>query len=160
DPGDGSDMIEGQGGHDTLQFEGANINEKFDLSANGTRLRLTRDVGNVTMDVNGVETVNVDALGGADVITVNDLSGPGVTDVNIDLASPAGSGTGDDAADTVTVNGTAGMDNIRVATQRGGLSVTGLAAKVNITAPEANLDKLFIDGLGGDDTVDASRLSA
>src|SRR5262249_9732241 len=58
-PGDGSDLVEGQGGRDTLQFNGANVDEKIDLSANGTRLRLTRDVGTVTMDVNGVEQVNV-----------------------------------------------------------------------------------------------------
>ena len=42
-------------------------------------LRLFRDVGNVTMDLNGVEQVNFDALGGADTITVNDLTGTGVT---------------------------------------------------------------------------------
>ena len=88
-PGDGSDTVEGQGGNDTLQFNGANVNENIDLSANGSRLRLFRDVGNVTMDVNGVEQVNVVALGGADTITVNDLSGTGVTDVNIDLAGHA-----------------------------------------------------------------------
>ena len=76
-------------------------------SANGSRLRLTRDVGNVTMDVNGVEQVNVVALGGADTVTVNDLSGTGVTGVNLDLAATPGSGTGDGQADTVIVNGTA-----------------------------------------------------
>ena len=106
-PGDGSDVVEGQGGYDTLQFNGSNANENIDLSANGSRLRLFRDVGNVTMDVNGVEQVNVVALGGADTLTVNDLSGTGVTDVNIDLAATPGSGIGDGQADTVIVNGTA-----------------------------------------------------
>ena len=84
-PGDGSDTVEGQGGTDTLQFNGANVNENIDLSANGSRLRLFRDVGNVTMDVNGVEQVNVVALGGADTITVNDLTGTDVKSVNLDL---------------------------------------------------------------------------
>ena len=106
-PGDGSDTVEGQGGTDTLQFNGSNVNENIDLSANGSRLRLSRDVGNVTMDVNGVEQVNVAALGGADTLTVNDLSGTGVTGVNLDLAGTPGSGTGDGQADTVIVNGTA-----------------------------------------------------
>ena len=96
--------------HDTLLFNGANVNEHIDLSANGSRVRLFRDVGNVTMDLNGVEQVNVNALGGADTITVNDLTGTGVTQVNIDLASTPGSGTGDGQADTVIVNGTAGND--------------------------------------------------
>src|SRR4029079_18418133 len=62
-PGDGSDTVEGQDGTDTLQFNGANVAEKIDLSANGERLRLTRDVGNVVMDTNDVERVNVVALG-------------------------------------------------------------------------------------------------
>src|SRR5205807_664297 len=91
-PGDGSDVVEGQGGQDTLQFNGSNANENIDLSANGGRLRLFRDVGNVTMDVAGVEVVNVAALGGADALAVNDLSGTGVTDVNLDLAGTPASG--------------------------------------------------------------------
>ena len=48
--------------------------------------RLTRDVGNIIMDLNGVEHINLNALGGADTITVNDLTGTGVTQVAIDLA--------------------------------------------------------------------------
>ena len=34
-PGDGSDIVEGQAGTDTMQFNGANIAEKIDISANG-----------------------------------------------------------------------------------------------------------------------------
>src|SRR5262249_56974305 len=41
DPGDGSDVVEGQDGRDTMQFNGANIAEKFDIAANGPRVRLT-----------------------------------------------------------------------------------------------------------------------
>ena len=33
----------------------------------------TRDVANIVMDLNDVETINVNALGGADSVTVNDL---------------------------------------------------------------------------------------
>ena len=51
-PGDGSDIVEGQAGVDTLQFNGANLDEKFDISANGSRVRMTRDIGVVTMDLN------------------------------------------------------------------------------------------------------------
>ena len=102
-PGDASDVVEGQDGTDTLVFNGSNINEKIDISANGSRVRLTRDIANVTMDVNGIEHIQLNALGGADNITVNDLSGTGVTQGAIDLASPPGSGVGDLAADSVTV---------------------------------------------------------
>ena len=74
DPGDGSDTVEGQGGHDTMQFNGSNAPEHIDLSANGSRVRLFRDVANITMDLNGIENLNVAALGSADTITVNDLT--------------------------------------------------------------------------------------
>src|SRR5258706_9808971 len=86
-PGDGSDIVEGQDGFDTLVFNGSNANENIDLSANGSRLRLFRDVGNVTMDNNSVEQVNLTALSGTDNITVNDLTGTGVTTVNLNLAA-------------------------------------------------------------------------
>src|SRR3954468_7428251 len=65
DPGDGSDTIEGQDGTDTLLFNGSNIAEQIDISANGGRVRLTRDVANITMDLNGVEKINLNTLGGA-----------------------------------------------------------------------------------------------
>ncbi len=159
-PGDGSDVVEGQGGRDTLQFNGANVNENIDLSANGSRLRLFRDVGNVTMDVNGIEQVNIAALGGADTLTVNDLSGTGVTDVNIDLASPPGSGVGDGAADTVIVNGTAGNDNVTVSGSGSKAVVAGLSATVHVTCAEVANDSLHVNGLAGDDAINASRLHA
>ena len=75
-----------------LQFNGANINEKIDITANGTRARFTRDVANITMDINSVEHVNFTALGGADTITVGDLTKTGVTQVNLDLSATPGSG--------------------------------------------------------------------
>ena len=92
--------------------------ENMDISANGSRVRLFRDVGNVTMDLNGVEHIQVAALGGADTITVNDLTGTDVKQVNIDLSATPGSGQGDGAADTVIVNGTAGDDTVTVVQQR------------------------------------------
>src|SRR5262249_13427343 len=95
-PGDGSDVVEGQAGTYTLVFNGSNVSEKISISsANHGRVSLVRDVGNVTMDLNGVEHIQLNALGGADNIAVNDLSGTGVTQVAIDLASPPGSGMGD-----------------------------------------------------------------
>ena len=158
-PGDGSDIVEGQGGHDTMQFNGANVDESFDLSANGSRLRLFRNVGNVTMDVNGVEQVNVATLGGADTVTVNDLSGTSVTDVNIDLAGTPGTGVGDGQADTVILNGTTGSDSIAIAGSGGDADVLGLAARVHIAGAEPANDRLIVNTLAGDDAVDASGLA-
>jgi Ca2+-binding RTX toxin-like protein len=159
-PGDGSDTVEGEDGHDTMLFNGANIDEQIDISANGQRVRFFRDIGTVTMDLNGVERIDFNALGGADLITVNDLTGTDVTEVNLDLASPPGSGLGDGAADTVIVKGTNGDDTVVVAGDATGVSVSGLAAAVHITGAEAARDRLTVRALAGDDVVDASGLSA
>src|SRR5262249_58938701 len=118
-PGDGNDTVEGQDGVDTMQFNGATINEKIDLSANGPRLRLTRDVANIVMDTDGIEQVNITTRGGVDTITVNDLSGTAVTQVNLDLAGTPGSGLGDGSADTAILNGTTGKGVVAGAGARG-----------------------------------------
>ena len=108
------------------------------------------------MDLNGVEHIQLDALGGADTITVNDLTGTDVKQVAIDLAAPAGSGQGDGQPDTVIVNGTAGDDTISVASSGASVVVNGLAAQVTINGAEAGNDSLVINGLAGDDTINAS----
>jgi Ca2+-binding RTX toxin-like protein len=158
-PGDGSDVVEGQAGTDTLQFNGSNVGENIDISANGGRARLFRDVGNVTMDLNGVERVNVEALGGADTITVNDLTGTNVNQVAIDLAGVPGSSTGDNQADTIVINATNGDDVISITENNGVVTVSGLAADVTISGFDAN-DRIVINGLGGDDVINASGLAA
>jgi Ca2+-binding RTX toxin-like protein len=159
-PGDGSDTVEGQAGTDTLVFNGSNAAENMDISANGSRVRLFRDVGNVTMDLNGIEHIQVNTLGGADTVTVNDLSGTDTKQVALDLSATPGSGQGDGSADTVIVNGTAGDDTITVASSGAGVVVNGLAAKVTIAGTEGGLDSLVVNGLGGNDTINASGLKA
>jgi Ca2+-binding RTX toxin-like protein len=158
-PGDGSDVVEGGDGQDTLQFNGANVNERIDLSANGSRLRLARDVGSIVMDVNGTEQINVTARGGADTITVGDLTGTDVTQINLDLAGTPGSGIGDSAVDTVIVNGTADNDTIVVTGDDSGVTVLNLSAQVHITGAEAT-DNLIVMAGYGDDVVQAATLPA
>jgi Ca2+-binding RTX toxin-like protein len=160
-PGDGSDVIEGQGGVDTMLFNGANIAEKVTLAANGSRLRFTRDVANIVMDCDGVENVRFNALGGADDITVNDLTGTAVTNVDLNLSGSLAAIAGDNAADIVTINATTNNDVITITgTPATGVSVTGLQAAVNIVGSEPALDGLIIDALDGDDAVVASDLQA
>ena len=158
-PGDGSDTVEGQDGTDTLVFNGSNAVENFDISANGGRARLFRDVGNITMDLNSVERIKLNALGGADAITVNDLTGTGVTQVAVDLGATPGAPGGDGQPDTVTANATFGNDTINVVNSGGSLTVNGLAAQLSIANAEAG-DTLVVNGLGGNDTIDASTIKA
>jgi Ca2+-binding RTX toxin-like protein len=152
DPGDGSDTVEGQTGHDTMLFNGANVNEKIDISANGERVRFVRDVGNVTMDLNDIDQIDFNALGGADIITVNDLSGTDVAELNLNLAGGGGK--------SVVINGTAADDAVTVSGDAKGIAVAGMAANVNVTGANAALDRLTVNGLAGDDVVDASGLLA
>jgi Ca2+-binding RTX toxin-like protein len=161
DPGDGNDTVEGQDGIDTLLFNGANVAENIDIVANGGRVIFLRNVANVTMDVNDIETVNFNALGGADNIIVGDVSGTDLAAVNLSLAGVLDTNTGDGQADTVTVNGTQSTDVIGISGSAAtGVTVAGLPAIVTITASEGANDTLVVNALGGDDTVDASGIEA
>jgi Ca2+-binding RTX toxin-like protein len=160
DPGDGSDTVEGQDNTDTMLFNGSAGNEIFAASANGQRLLFTRNLGNIVMDVNDVEVVDLNALGGTDNLTVNDLTGTDVVRVDTDLAGTIGGTAGDAAADVVVVNGTNGDDIIDVFGAGTSASVVGLQAQVNITNSEGANDSLVINALGGNDGVTATTLPA
>jgi Ca2+-binding RTX toxin-like protein len=150
-PGDGNDTVEGQAGNDTLVFNGSNAAENIDVSANGSRVRLFRDVANITMDLNGLENMNVNTFGSADVTTVNDLSGTDLKHVNVNLGAQGGGGDG--AADIVIANGTAGPDKVHVGTLEGNVLVSGLPAQLQISGSEGANDGLQINTLGGKDSV-------
>ena len=143
-----------------MRFNGAAVAEQVDLSANGNRLRFFRDAANITMDTAGVERVDFNALGGADIVTVNDLTGTDVSAVNIDLAGTLGGATGDGQADRVVVNGTNGDDAINVSGDAADVNVSGLAPTVRIFHAEAANDRLEIDTLAGTDSVDSAGLAA
>jgi Ca2+-binding RTX toxin-like protein len=153
DPGDGNDLVEGQAGNDTMEFNGAAGDEAFEASAVAGRLRFTRNLGNIVMDVDDTERVDLRPLGGRDTAIINDLTGTDVTKVDIDLAAAIGGGTGDGAADTITVNGTDDPDNIAVAANGGVVDVTGLFTAIAISHSEVANDLLAINTRGGDDDV-------
>ena len=113
DPGDGSDVVEGQDGADRMLFNGSNANENMDASANGGRVRFTRDVANITMDLNDVESIVAKAS--AAPTTSRSTTSPAPTSATV-VADLAASGGGDDAAaDNVIVNATNGDDIVTVA---------------------------------------------
>ncbi len=126
--------------------------ENIALSDDGGRLRFTRDVANITMDTDGVENVDFNALGGTDTIRVNDLTATDVTKVDLDLAGTPGGSAGDGAVDNVFVAGTNGNDRIRVDTAGSDADVTGLASAVSITNAEPT-DRLSLNTLAGRDRV-------
>jgi Ca2+-binding RTX toxin-like protein len=158
DPGDGSDVVEGQNGTDAMAFNGSNVGEKMDVSANGGRVRFTRDVANITMDLNDVESVVAKTFGGSDNLVVNDLSGTDVVNVTADLAAIGG---GDDGQpDNVVVNATNGDDVVTVSGAGTDVRAAGLSALVSVSGGIAGSDRLAVNALAGSDVVDASGVAA
>ena len=64
----------------------------------------------------------------------------------------------DNQLDTVNVKGTGGNDKIAVAGSAASVSVTGLAAAIDVLHPDAT-DQLNIDTGAGKDTVDPGGLA-
>ena len=158
DPGDGSDIVEGQDGRDEMLFNGSNGDENMEASANGNRVRFTRNLGNIVMDLDDVESIVAKTSGGADNLVVNDLSGTDVNNVAGDLAATGGGN--DAAADNVTVNATNDDDAVTVTGAGPNAQVNGLPALVSVSGAIAGSDRLAVNALGGDDVVDASGLAA
>ena len=74
-PGDDNDVVEGEVGADVLDFNGSAAAETIDVSANGPRVRLLRNIANVVTDLGGVERVQIDALAGSDTLVAGDTAG-------------------------------------------------------------------------------------
>ncbi|HET8973495.1 MAG TPA: hypothetical protein VFN63_09430 [Pseudolabrys sp.] len=171
--GDGSDVVEGQAGFDTLVFNGnddPNVAEQMSISANGSRAALFRAQGNITMDLNSVERIELNALGGADNITINDLTGTDVKEVAIDLGVGADNITidaqtgtdlkqfaidlgADDQADTVKIamNGPFTVTDVN-----GVVTVSDLTSTVTIVNFDEDTDHLVINGQNQPVTVAAA----
>lgn len=141
-----------------MLFNGANVDEQIDMSAVGNRLRFFRDVANVLMDTNELEQVDFNAFGGADTMTINDLSATDVKQTNLNLAA-FGSTEGDGATDTVVLNGSDNSDRVNVSGANGETIVSGLAANVNIKGGEKDLDRLIINTFSGLDEVTINDLT-
>ena len=159
-PGDGNDTVEGQAGNDTLIMNGSRASENLTLSANGTRLSLLRDVGTVSLDANDIENVNLNALGGADAITLNDLSATSVRRINLDLGANSGADVGDSQIATVTVNRTNASDFVQLTGHGTSYVLASHSTFVTVANSDGNLDNLVVNLLGGNDHFDASELPA
>jgi Ca2+-binding RTX toxin-like protein len=151
DPGDGSDVVEGRAGSDTLVFNGANVDESLSLEANGARAVLTRNVGNVRMDTDGVETLNVTMLDGFDNFSIGDfMFNTAMKRANVDMSGPAG---GPDAqTDSVNLVGTPDVDHVTVGATGGRIDVAGVPVATSITGSKIP-DQLQVTAEGPGDTI-------
>lgn len=142
-PGDGNDTLDGGAGFDTMLFNGAGGAETFTFSSkDGGGALFTRDLGNIKMDLTSTEKVTLNALGGADNIHINDPSGSGVTEFDVNLGV---NGLGDGASDTIFINDD---DKVQVANNgHGDITISGVSgATVHITGFETANDHLVING--------------
>ena len=120
-------------------------------------MRLTRDVGDIVMDVDDIEELDLIAGAGADRFSIGDVRGTGLADVFASLAP----GGGAPDPDRVEIAGTEGADKVAVTGKKvvfGSVTVTGLPVKLGISFAQAAFDTLAIDTRGGDDSVDTSGL--
>jgi hypothetical protein len=153
DQGDGSDVVEGERGSDTMVFNGFAANEIMAASAAGERVRFTRVQGNIVMDLNDVEGIDVRPQAGSDSVTVNDTSGTDLERVDVDLAANLAGASADATADVVTVTGTSGNDSISAAANGAAVEVGGAPAVVRVTNADPDRDNLVIDPGAGTDQV-------
>ena len=142
-----------------MLFNGSNINERMEVSANGQRVRFTRDVASIVMDLNDVESIVAKTLGGTDnarrqrPVRHRRRSTCGPTSPRAAAATTA-------AADNVVVNATNGDDVVTVTGAGPNAQVAGLAARVSVSGASAGNDRLTVNGLAGDDVIDASGVAA
>jgi Ca2+-binding RTX toxin-like protein len=154
DPGDGNDTVEGQSGEDRLDFNGSAIGELIEVSANGERVRLTRNIASIVMDLDDVEEIASHSFGGTDSIVVNPLTGTSVDKVVADLGAFGGGGDGQ--VDSVTARGTDGPDRVTLSSPGGFPIVSGLGAELVVDGAEPT-DDVIVATLAGDDTVTSGR---
>jgi hypothetical protein len=152
-PGDGNDIVEGGAGTDFLNMTGSAANERFEISAVGTRTRLRRDVENVDVDLGDVERYSIFPGTGADTMRVNDLSGSDTTNVDFLLSLATTSIAPDKTADSVLVEGTAGDDAVTANGAGPQVRVSGLPTIVTTRGSDPALDKLHVDTRSGNDSV-------
>lgn len=158
DTSDGSDTVLGDEGTDLLVFTGNDLDEHISASASADRVLLLHDIGGARMDLDRIERLEVNALGGDDTITVNSLAGTALTQVNLNLAS--GDGAGDMQPDTVVINGSEIDDSIAFSSGNTGVTIFGLTPLINIAATESAGDRLMVNALAGEDVLDASGIAA
>jgi hypothetical protein len=109
------------------------------------------------MDLDDVEAIDFRALGGADNIVVGDLSGTDVTQIASTCAGPTAAATARPTRSRSTAPRAPTSSGLR--RRRRGHRLR-LRARVNIFSPEQANDRLTLNGLGGDDVIDATSLEA
>ncbi len=113
--GDGSDLMEGGNGRDTVEVNGANAaGDDFRLEANGERAQFDRlNLGLFTLDVDDVEKFEINGGGGDDNVDINDLTGTDVLKVVVNGGEGNDTVDASDSATPLEAYGDAGDDLLK-----------------------------------------------
>ena len=149
--GEGFDSVDGGAGKDTLRAVGTAESEEFTLQANGAKARIALDTRPSTTDSTAVETLDVTAAGGPDLVDIGALDGTAVRDVTADL------GFLDGARDAINVQGSDGSTTSRSARSTTPCGSRTSASTVTIENAVAADDRLTVFGRGGIDFITADR---
>jgi Ca2+-binding RTX toxin-like protein len=106
-----------------------------------------------------VEHIEIVAGRGADNIVVQDQTGLGVQQIDIDLGASATGGP-DGQRDVATIGGTSDADHASVTTVGGAIVVSGLAASVKVSDIDHSAgvtDQVTVSTGFGDDVIDLAR---
>ena len=122
-------------------------------------MRFFRDVANITMDTNDVEAIDVNALGGADNVAVNDISGTDLTRIG---DRPGRRRRRRRRGRRTTSSSTPPRATTwraqRPDRRRPGRS--DWRRRSSVTGAAAGNDRVTVNALGGDDVIDASGVAA
>jgi Ca2+-binding RTX toxin-like protein len=143
---DGNDDVDGGSGSDLVLADGTDADDRLTLSAAGARARIAGDT--TALGTAGVEHVDVNARSGSDVITIGDLTGTAVQQVEPNLSL----GLTDAGADRVVLAGTPGNDVVNVFPNGlGSALVVGTHAVVRVRHADPVRDALAVQGGAGRD---------
>jgi hypothetical protein len=152
-PGDGDDRVDGGPSRDSIFVTGSPDAETFAVTRSGPG-RVRSRVGNTALDLDDIEEIDTIALDGADRFRVGELRHTGVDLVDVSLAGSFGAAAGDKAADRVEIDGDAPATVTGKTVVSGAVTVTGLAARLQISHSDGLLDTLAVHA----PAVDASGL--
>jgi Ca2+-binding RTX toxin-like protein len=157
--GDGSDIITGGAGFDTLRLTGAAVDESILLGSIAGQTRLIHGPDAASLLLQTMERVEIATLGGADIVFVQNLEGLGIAAVAVDLAATAGGKTADTKSDAVAFSGTTGGDNIFLQMAGSKIAVNGLAAAASVDHV-GKTDIITVIGGDGHDSISAGAIGA
>jgi hypothetical protein len=165
-----NDIVEGNGGRDTMEVDGSVTSETLTLSTgNAGHLIIDRDDSFDDDDQDRIDADNVEDVkwfgfgglpdGAGDTIIVNDLLATDVFEFTPDFSSGRGSNAPNNSSDTLIMRGTPDIDFFAVGVFRPNtISVGGTVAMTAVFLQPDDL--LRIETLEGNDIVDSASLPA